>query len=40
MIQSVEADAAGDWMVQIVNRRGEISELRVDDILAAKFFPR
>ena len=40
MIQAVETDAAGAWVVQIVNRRGQVSELRVDDILAAKFFPK
>ena len=40
MIQAVETDAAGDWVVQIVNRRGQVSELRVDDILAAKLFPK
>ena len=34
MIQSVEAD-----VVEIVNRRGEVSSIAIGDILAAKLFP-
>ena len=40
MVQAVDKDASGYSIVQIVNRRGEVTSVRVDDILAAKFWPK
>jgi len=39
MIQSVTSDAEGIDSVTIVNRRGEVSSVPVNDIVAGKFFP-
>ncbi|MEA2446660.1 MAG: hypothetical protein QOK47_297 [Actinomycetota bacterium] len=38
MIQSVVSTEEGE-VVAIVNRRGEVTEVPVEDIVAGKFFP-
>lgn len=40
MIQSVDTDADGDEVMEIVNRRGEVSTVPIKDIEAAKLFPQ
>ena len=40
MIQSVTSDPQGVESVAIVNRRGEVSTVPVNDIVAGKFFPQ
>jgi hypothetical protein len=40
MIASVEVNPTGRAVVAIVNRRGEVASVPVDDIVAGKLFPR
>ena len=40
MIQSVRTDAGERDVVEIVNRRGEVASVPIEDIEATKLFPQ